>query len=122
MQRYVFDDLQALLRFCIRITDFQIFVELLDKRAVETRINSLVAAFRTDDLKKRVKSSNEEQYGQISTLLTRIVSAIDDSKKAQKQKFKAVAEKIKEGECASQLVLEEGEKGRSKRSIEDNKA
>ena len=87
MQRYVFDDLQALLRFCIRITDFQIFVKLLDNRAIQTRINSLVAAFRTDDLKKRVKSGNEEQYGQISTLLTRIVSAIDDSKKAQKQKL-----------------------------------
>ena len=106
----------------MRITGFQIFVKLLDKRAVQTRINNLVAAFRTDDLKKRVKSGNEEQHGQIATLLTRIVSAIDDSKKAQEQKSKAVAEKIKEGEHASQVVLEEGEKGRSKRSLENNEA
>ena len=94
----------------------------MDKRAVQTRINSLVAAFRTDDLKKRVKSGNEEQYGQITTLLTRIVSAIDDSKKVQEQKSKNVAEKIKEGDHVSQAVLEEGEKGRSKRLLEDNEA
>ena len=55
-------------------------------------------------------------------MLTRIVSAIDDTKNVQEQKSKNVAEKIKEGDHVSQAVLEEGEKGRSKRLLEDNKA
>ncbi|GAU89281.1 hypothetical protein RvY_01847 [Ramazzottius varieornatus] len=67
----------------------------LDSRAVINRVNTLVTAFRGDDLKKKVKSGTEEQYGRIAELLNRVVAAIDDSKKQKVAKTQAKLSKVR---------------------------
>ncbi|GAU93193.1 hypothetical protein RvY_05169 [Ramazzottius varieornatus] len=93
----------------------KIFKKPLDSRAAINRVNILVTAFRGDDLKKKVKSGTEEQYGHIDELLTRVVAAIDDSKKQKDAKTRAEAFKSKERDYAGEAVMVEGEKGRSGR-------
>ncbi|GAU93736.1 hypothetical protein RvY_05628 [Ramazzottius varieornatus] len=102
------------------LNDAKLFPKPVNKRAVQSRVNILVKAYRTDDLQNKVKSGTEEQYGQIKALVIRISSAIDDSNKARIDKTKAVAAKIIESDSASQAVMEEGEKGRSKRPLDSD--
>ncbi|GAV08553.1 hypothetical protein RvY_18225 [Ramazzottius varieornatus] len=96
------------------VNEAKIFKKPLDSRAVISRVNILVTAFRRDDL-KNVKSGTEEQYGRIAELLTRVVAAIDDSKKQKDAKTQAETFKSKERDYAGEAVMVVGEKGRSGR-------
>ncbi|GAU94463.1 hypothetical protein RvY_06234 [Ramazzottius varieornatus] len=93
----------------------KIFKKPPGSRAVINRVNTLVTAFRGDDLKNKMKSGTEEQYGRIAELLTRVVAAIDNSKKQKGAKTQAEAFKRKERDYAGEAVMVEREKGRSGR-------
>lgn len=96
---------------------FTAFPKPLDKRAVQSRVKTLIKAYRTDDLQNKVKSGTKEQYGQIIALLIRISSAMDDFKKAQNEKTIAEAAKFIESDNASKVAMDEGERDRSKRPL-----